>query len=222
VPWHERAIVLPDPRRGPVPTTKASVDGVAATLALLLLVAFAAWAWGSAPVRSRVRRATAVVAAAAGALALAAWVQPLLHEPVPAVDAQAAASPAPGWTQWSADRLAQLRDEGRPVFVDFTAAWCVTCQINKRTTLSDPQLLREFDARSVQLLRADWTRRDEAIAKALRQLGRSGVPVYALYAPGAAQPQLLSEMPSVTEVRDAMARWSAPTTTRAASARPFP
>ena len=101
--------------------------------------------------------------------------------------------------------MAQARADGRPVFVDFPAAWCVTCQYNKRTTLADPALLRDFQARNVVLLRADWTRRDETITRALKELGRSGVPVYALYRDGAAQPLLLSELPSVDEVRQALA-----------------
>ena len=70
---------------------------------------------------------------------------------------------------------------GQPVFVDFTAAWCVTCQFNKRTTLADAEVMADFDARGVLLLRADWTRRDAAITAELARLGRNGVPVYALY-----------------------------------------
>jgi thiol:disulfide interchange protein DsbD len=89
------------------------------------------------------------------------------------------------------------------VFVDFTAAWCVTCQYNKKTTLAAPEVLADFAARQVVLMRADWTRRDPAITQALTALGRSGVPVYALYAPGRA-PVLLSELPSVSEVQTAL------------------
>jgi thiol:disulfide interchange protein DsbD len=89
------------------------------------------------------------------------------------------------------------------VFVDFTAAWCVTCQYNKKTTLADAQVLADFAARQVVLMRADWTRRDPAITQALTALGRSGVPVYALYAPNR-PPVLLSELPSVTEVQNAL------------------
>ena len=91
------------------------------------------------------------------------------------------------------------------MFVDFTAAWCVTCQYNKKSTLSKPELLAEFDAKKVQLLRADWTRRDPAIGAALRDLGRSGVPVYVLYAPGKA-PQVLSEIISVDDVKAALGK----------------
>jgi thiol:disulfide interchange protein DsbD len=95
---------------------------------------------------------------------------------------------------------------GRPVFVDFTAAWCVTCQFNKRTTLADAQVKADFAAKRVVLLRADWTRRDPTITAALSQLGRSGVPVYLLQAPGNSAPQVLSEVLSVREVREALAK----------------
>ena len=98
-----------------------------------------------------------------------------------------------------------LAASGRPVFVDFTAAWCVTCQYNKSTTLSNAALLADLSARNVALLRADWTRRDPAITTALQRLGRSGVPVYAIYQQGRA-PVVLSELISVQDVRDALAR----------------
>jgi thiol:disulfide interchange protein DsbD len=86
------------------------------------------------------------------------------------------------------------------VFVDFTAAWCVTCQFNKKTTFSDAALLAQLAQKNVLLLKADWTRYDPAITKTLNELGRNGVPVYAWYAPN--QPvKLLSELPSVAEIQ---------------------
>jgi thiol:disulfide interchange protein DsbD len=89
------------------------------------------------------------------------------------------------------------------VFVDFTAAWCVTCQFNKRGALADAGLLAELDARRVTPLRADWTARDPAIAAELARLGRSGVPTYVLYR-GHAAPQVLGEILTVDEVRSAI------------------
>jgi thiol:disulfide interchange protein DsbD len=109
------------------------------------------------------------------------------------------------WQPWSAERQSELLAEGRPVFVDFTAAWCVTCQYNKRTTLADASVLADMAAKNVALLRADWTRRDPAVTAALASLGRNGVPVYALYQNG--QPTtVLSEVLSVDDVRSALAR----------------
>jgi thiol:disulfide interchange protein len=90
------------------------------------------------------------------------------------------------------------------VFVDFTAAWCVTCQLNKQTTLQNAQVLQDFERHHVALMRADWTRRDPTITNALAQLGRSGVPVYVLYKPGQ-PPLVLSELLSPSVVQNAMA-----------------
>ena len=178
---------------------QVGVDGVAALLAVLLALAFAAWALGSASLgpRARVGFGTAAVALL---LAVLAWAQPAWR--------QEAATPAPAagatWQPWSPERVAQAQAAGQPVFVDFTAAWCVTCQFNKRTTLASAEVQAAFEARRVLLLRADWTKRDAAITAELGRLGRSGVPVYALYAPGAAGPRLLSEILSVAEVREAL------------------
>ena len=106
-------------------------------------------------------------------------------------------APAPqaggAWEPYSAARVDELAAAGRPVFVDFTAAWCVTCQVNKQLVLARPEIERVFGERGVTLLRADWTRRDDEITRALAALGRKGVPVYALYAPGR-KPQLLPEI----------------------------
>ncbi len=109
------------------------------------------------------------------------------------------------WQPWNAESVAALNAQGRTVFVDFTAAWCVTCLVNKRTTLGDAAVLADFDARRVVLMRADWTRRDAAISTELSRLGRHGVPVYAIYKPGQNMPTLLPELLSPQLVRDTLA-----------------
>jgi thiol:disulfide interchange protein len=130
-----------------------------------------------------------------------AWAAPLLRPA--ATDTRAAENVGGIWQPWSPQRVAELRTQGRKVFVDFTAAWCVTCQYNKRTTLANSEVLAAFEANKVVLLRADWTTRDAVIAAELRRLGRSGVPAYVFYEGGLA-PRLLSELPSVDEVRAAV------------------
>jgi thiol:disulfide interchange protein len=89
------------------------------------------------------------------------------------------------------------------VFVDFTAAWCITCQYNEQQVLSKPQVMQAFADKKVVLLRADWTRRDATISQALQQLGRSGVPVYVLQRAGRA-PVLMSELLSTDELLTAI------------------
>jgi thiol:disulfide interchange protein DsbD len=88
------------------------------------------------------------------------------------------------WQPFTEARVAELVAQGKPVFVDFTAAWCVTCQVNKQLVLSRPDTERAFSERGVTLLRADWTRQDPEITRSLAALGRNGVPVYVLYRPG--------------------------------------
>ncbi|MGA2249551.1 protein-disulfide reductase DsbD family protein [Terracidiphilus sp.] len=98
-----------------------------------------------------------------------------------------------GWQPWSEDTVQKNLSAGRPVFVDFTASWCLSCQVNERVALSRPEVKKAFADSNVALLRADWTQHDEAIAQALEKLGRSGVPAYALYIPGQDSPKLLPE-----------------------------
>jgi thiol:disulfide interchange protein DsbD len=108
------------------------------------------------------------------------------------------------WQPYTPVRLSELAAGNTPVFVDFTAAWCVTCQVNKRLVLNDGAIKNAFAQRGVALVRADWTRRDPAITQALAALGRQGVPVYVLYRPGK-EPLLLPEVLQKQTVLDALA-----------------
>jgi thiol:disulfide interchange protein DsbD len=91
-------------------------------------------------------------------------------------------------------RLAELRSQGKPVFVNLTAAWCVTCKVNERVALSQPEVAQAFARTGTAYLVGDWTRRDAAIAKTLSDHGRAGVPLYLLYRPGASEPVVLPQL----------------------------
>jgi thiol:disulfide interchange protein DsbD len=187
---------------------QAGADGMAALLVLLLCASLAVWlcrgrkAGESVPkggVFGRALGPVAGIGVLAGALA---WALPLLQAPQPALATAAAGQ----WQAWSPQAVADARAAGRPVFVDFTAAWCITCQFNKRTTLNDAQVLRALARKQVVLMRADWTNRDARIARQLQELGRVGVPVYALYSASEAAPQLLPEVLSADAIHSALAR----------------
>jgi thiol:disulfide interchange protein/DsbC/DsbD-like thiol-disulfide interchange protein len=184
---------------------QVGVDGVAAMLALLVALSFVAWAIGSPALGGRARAGFGALSVMLMVVALV-WALPALRQEaaaqVPAADES--------WQPWSTERVAQAQAANQAVFVDFTAAWCVSCQFNKRTTLASDEVKAAFKSRRVLLLRADWTRRDAAITAELQRLGRSGVPVYALYTPGVAGPRLLSEILSVAEVRGAVEALPAP------------
>ncbi len=175
---------------------QSGIDGAGALLALLVAVSLLLW---SLTLKGRSRVVLATVSAALFAL-LAGAIGPQIIQPL---DATAATGRNERWQAWSPARVEQVLATGAPVFVDFTAAWCVTCQYNKRT-LADDRVLADLDAKKVTLLRADWTRRDPAITAALAQLGRNGVPVYVIYKAGRA-PLVLSEILSVDELRSALA-----------------
>jgi thiol:disulfide interchange protein/DsbC/DsbD-like thiol-disulfide interchange protein len=168
---------------------QAGNDAVLALLAGLVLVAMGAWMYGRFEHAAGPWRAVVAVILA-GAGIVVAW-------PGPAAPPQAAPVAHAGelpWQDWSPEKVAALNAEGRTVFVDFTAAWCVTCQVNKRIALNNEAVVREFAARGVVPLRADWTRMDPRITEALSALGRNALPVYALYIPGEGAPRLLPEI----------------------------
>lgn len=126
---------------------------------------------------------------------------------------RAAAARALPSEAWSPERLAELRAEGRPVLVNFTADWCLSCKVNEAAALSSERVARTFAREGAVYLVADWTRRDAAIAAALAEHGRSGVPLYLVYAgeaPPAVLPQLLTEGAVIAAVREARLALSSP------------
>ncbi len=175
--------------------------GVAAVLGLFLLLAVAGWVLGRWPGK-RIPAAVAVLVMAAG-VAVAVYGVVKLASPVTA-EAQTG-SAAGNWEPWSQAKVDQYRAAGRPVFVDFTASWCLSCQVNERVALRTDEVQAAFAAKNVALLKADWTSHDDAITQALAGMGRSGVPAYALYRTGTTgDATLLPEVLTKNIVLDAL------------------
>jgi thiol:disulfide interchange protein DsbD len=179
---------------------QAGAGAVLALLVAMVLAAFAAWLYDIAQGLNGGRRGfarAACLAAGVGALALALWPQ-AGAAPLPA----AAANPGSGVAR-TADRLAaepfsfarleELRAAGTPVFVNLTAAWCITCQVNERLALSSPRVAQVFSERGIVYLKGDWTNRDPEVTRLLESFGRSGVPLYLFYPPGDARAEILPQ-----------------------------
>ena len=192
-----------------VVSQQAGPHGVGAALAGLVLIAFAAWlhrALGG--VRALWRHAATGTVAALLAVLIAGIVAlgPFGVRARPRAP-EAAAEGRLGWEPFSPERLAALRASGTPVFVNFTAAWCVTCLVNERVALRSPAVAAALAKKGVVALKADWTNRDPAIGRVLGSLGRSGVPAYVLYPAGAglvAAPTLLPQILTEGAVIDAL------------------
>ncbi|MFI4974845.1 MAG: protein-disulfide reductase DsbD family protein [Caulobacterales bacterium] len=177
---------------------QTDATSLAAVLAGGVLLGFAAWLFGAAQ-RGAARGGRIGLVAGLATLALAAAVAMIAIAPYrPAARAGGVVS-APVFANvpaetWSAERVASLRAQGKPVFVDFTAAWCVTCQVNEQVALNTAEAAAAFRRTGAVFLKADWTNRDASIAKALAEQGRVGVPLYLVYSPGSSQPRVLPQL----------------------------
>ena len=167
--------------------------GLAAMLAAAVCASLAAWLFGlsqkdgPAPRRLGLRLASILVLVAAGALVWGAH---------PAPRMQGAPAPVAGLQSvpYSPARLAELRSQGKAVFVDFTADWCVTCKVNERIALSTPGVAAAFARTGAVFMVADWTNRDADIARALAEHGRAGVPLYLVYGKDGGAPKVLPQL----------------------------
>jgi len=185
---------------------------LAALLASFLLLAIAGWFLGRWPAKGW---SSAIAALLILVVVLTAIVAP--KQLGQTAEAQNQAGNSSGWQPWSADAVTRFQSQGRPVFVDFTASWCLSCQVNERVALGKPEVRKAFADANVVLMRADWTRYDENITRALNGFGRSGVPTYALYVPGESQPRLLPEVLTPGIVTNALAPLTHGSTEAAAS-----
>ncbi len=170
-------------------TQTAGIGALVNLLAAFLLLAIAGWILGRWPAKAGSSVAAVLVLALAITLPVMA-VRRTGSQPVLAASPQHAQ-----WEPFTPELVAKYRSEGRPVFVDFTASWCLSCQVNERVVLNRADVQNRLKTSGVALVRADWTRHDETIAQTLAGLGRNGVPTYALYpADPQAPPVLLPEV----------------------------
>jgi len=185
-----------------VTSQQVGPQGVAAVLAGLVLIAFGAWIYQTGRTAGRRWRRTATAAALLMVLA-SIGIAVVSDASSPQRTSSDSAPEGVAWEPFSVRRLAELQSQGKPVFVNFTAAWCITCLVNERVALRSPAVTEAFARKGIVYLKADWTKRDPEIARVLASFGRSGVPLYLVYPPArpgqrarsepSVLPQILSE-----------------------------
>ena len=188
---------------------QAGADAMLRLLLAAVALGAGLWAWGRWANASPRRPGLAGVVLAAGGVLAILLLGPVMQadpaadrrgSPVPTGTGQAAGA----WEPWSEERVGAARAAGRTVFVDFTAAWCVSCQANKKLVLERSAVADAMRDAGVVTLRADWTQRDPAITAALARHGRNGVPLYLVYRPGETEPRVLPELLTVGLVLEAI------------------
>jgi thiol:disulfide interchange protein DsbD len=192
---------------------ETSPFGLGAALAGCILVALAAWSFQKSRSSAGGGRVT-VIATAVIALLLAVFL-PVRFADVAAASTGPTAMTAQGggdeWQPYSAAKLAEITAAGKPVLVNFTASWCLTCMVNERSAFADSAVQAIFKEKNVTLMKGDWTNRDPAITTALAQFGRAGVPLYLVYnsTPGSTEPVVLPQILTASVVQNAFADASA-------------
>jgi thiol:disulfide interchange protein DsbD len=165
---------------------------LAAALAGLVLIAFAAWAYGLVQGQSGRSALAFRGVATAAVIAVVAIAVTIRADQSGGTTAQAPSADT-GYEAFTQDRLNALLASGRPVFVNMTAAWCITCLVNERTSLSSEAVREAFAGKNIAYLKGDWTNRNPEITRLLERFGRSGVPLYVLYRRGQ-QPVVLPQI----------------------------
>lgn len=173
-------------------------DGMTIAMVGLTLIALALWLWHRNGWFVNAVKAACVILA----IALLAAPQIRLRAAASAADADAA-SAAAAHEPWSEQKVADLRAQGKTVFVNFTADWCITCKVNERVALASSSVAQAFAANDVSWLEGDWTRNDPAITQLLTQFDRSGVPLYLVYVKGG-EPKVLPQLLTPRIVVDAL------------------
>lgn len=187
-------------------TQQTGTDGLAIALTGIVLISFAAWLHQKTQLSRQVWRRMGMVGSLA-TIVIVVTLTPLVNRNAVPTNQRYATTQASGWQPYTAQQVASLQQSNQPVFFNFTASWCVTCLVNDRVALSQPEVMAAFQAKGVRLIKADWTNRDPDITQALSRYGRSGVPLYVLYPAGLSrgQPQILPKMLTPAIVQEALA-----------------
>jgi thiol:disulfide interchange protein DsbD len=173
---------------------QAGSEGLLVALLSALALAFGLWALGRAQRTDGLPRKAGLAAAAIAIIGAAALTSYAGAFAPPAAAPQASAQSTLAYEPYTAARLETLRAEGRPIFINATAAWCITCLVNERVALSGNAVKAQFEQRNVAALKADWTNQNPEITALLAAQQRSGVPLYLYYAPGAERPVVLPQL----------------------------
>ena len=169
----------------------------------LVLVGFAVWIYGQTRSATPLGRRLGIGLAAAGTAA-AIFLAATLTQ-TGAGTANAAPEHRLAYEPFTAQRLSTLEAMGKPVFVNLTASWCVTCLINERVALDSEAVRQAFAGRGIVALKGDWTTQNPEITALLQQFGRSGVPLYLLYG-GKGEPVILPQILTAASVLDALGK----------------
>lgn len=185
---------------------QAGSEGVLAAMVGVTLIGLGAWLFGRVQGGNLVGRGAAVVTLAA---ALVASFTLLDGAAIPqrTANASAEASGEDGIVAYAPARLAALQAEGRPVFINLTAAWCISCKVNEQVALNSPRVFAAMAQKGIVYMKGDWTNQDAEIGALLQRYGRAGVPLYLLIRPGdgEGQGQILPQILTETILLDAFA-----------------
>jgi thiol:disulfide interchange protein DsbD len=183
---------------------QAGVDGMTAVLAMAIAIGFAAWLFGRIQYAGAVKKWSVVAGLVLALGAGGTFVFPLDTE-ARAAESDRQSESVIDWKPWSTEAVDRALKQGRPVFVDFTADWCLTCKVNEKNAIEVERTAQAAERADAVMLKADWTNGGEAIQKALKQRGKGGVPMYLVYTPGRPEsPKVLPELLTTELLVDAL------------------